>query len=403
MSKNIRKDFPWLEKNKQWIYFDNGATTLKPQQVIDGINSFYIDYGTNPHNTDSLFSYKVHEKIEQSRQIVASLFNCKKDNIAFSANATESLSMIIGSITNFLKENDEVLLSDIEHSSNVVGWLHANKTKKFKIKYVESNGFPEIKDYLKSITKNTKVVSFLNASNLFGNLLDWVKLTNEIKKINSKIIVIIDATQYIPHKKMDVTKADIDFACCSAHKILGPTGIGCTYINSRWIDKIDPIRFGGGMNSTLTRKYFDYAKGMDKFEGGTINCSGIIGWAEAIKYLNAYGWDNLLKHEKKLKKYFVTRLKEIKDIKIYNPKTDLSIVIFNYKNVFSQDLASYLGQHNIIVRSGLSCAKLAHSILKDEAVVRASLYVYNTKEEIDRFIAVLKKYKKGDELTHLLG
>ena len=402
MIKNIRKNFPWLEKNKRWIYFDNGATTLKPQCVLNAINDFYINYGTNPHNTDNLFSHETYKKIEQSRLTIATLFNCKKNNIAFSANATESLSMIINSITNFLKPTDEVILSDIEHTSNLVGWIHANKTKPFKIKYLSTDKLPTEKDYLNAITKNTKIISFLNASNLYGNLINWQKLTNDIKKINKDIIVMIDATQYLPHKKMDVTKTEVDFVCCSAHKMLGPMGIGCCYINDKWIEKIDPIRFGGGMNSDVSRTHFNYAKGMDKFEGGTLNCAGIYAWAQAIKYLDKLGWNNLLNHEKELKKYFVKRLKEIKEIEIYNEKTELAIIIFNYKNVFSQDLASYLGQKNFIVRSGLSCAKLANSILKTESIVRVSLYAYNTKTEIDKFIDTLKAFKKGDELTHLL-
>lgn len=399
---DIKKDFPWFKANPKITYLDSAATSLKPQKVIDSINDFYINYGTNSHNLDSSFSYKTYDKISEYRSTIASIFNCEASNIAFCSGATESLSLIANALKEKLNSKDEILLNNAEHGSNIVPWLVAQKIKKFKINFINDDTLITAESILKAINKKTKLISFALVSNLFGNIIDYKKIVIEARKVNPEIIIVIDATQAMPHMKIDTKNYHIDFISCSAHKMLGPTGIGCTYINSKWIDNIEPIRFGGGMNSILTQSNFTYAKGIDRFEGGTLNMSGIFGWAAAIQYLNNYGWDNIMKHEVELKKYMVNNLLKIKNIKIYNIEEPLAIVLLNYDGVFAQDLAGYLGKNNIITRAGLSCAKLSNCILKTPAVIRISCYIYNTKEDIDVLIKQLKKFKKGDEIQAIL-
>jgi len=397
MKKNIRKDFPWIVKHPNIIYFDNAATTLKPQSVINAINDYYINYANNTHNADSAIAYKTTQKIADARAKVATLFNAKDKNIVFTSGSTEGLNLIAFGLRKILKPSDEVIISKLEHASNLLPWIILNKEKKITLKYLEGNKLPTVNDFVKAITKKTKVISVAAASNIMGNHFDYVTLCKKVKKIRPDIIIVVDAAQYLPHTKMDVS-CGVDFIACSAHKLLGPTGLGCVYMKDEWVKKLEPLKYGGGMNETIDM--FDYvpSNGVEKFEGGTGPLAQIFGWDAAIDYLNNIGWNNITKHQHELKKYFVKRLKEVKNLEVYSLDTPFPIIFFNYKGVHAQDMASWLGIKGVICRAGLSCAKLSHYIVKTKAAVRLSLYIYNTKEEIDKFISIMKKFKKGDEI-----
>ncbi len=400
----IRKDFPWFKYNSKFCYLDNAATSLKPIQVIEAESEYYKKYSCNPHNNDSVFTYHVSELINETRLSVAKLLNVGVNEIIFTSGATQSLNMIAFGIEPFIKKNDEIVLTYLEHASNLLPWFELCNRKHSKIVWAKTGIYPKESDIIKSINKKTKIVAICDVNNIIAYKININDLTQKIKQIAPNVIIIVDATQSIPHIKHDLKNANIDFLAFSAHKMLGPTGVGVCYINSKWLNKIKPIQFGGGMNSIIDADScsYTYASGPNKFEGGSPNTAGIIGFNAAIKYLNKLGWKNILKHAIALKKYINKRFSEIKNIKYYNKKTIFPIVYFNINGVSAQDLANYLGIKNIIVRSGLSCAKCSYLITKIDAAVRASFYIYNTKQDVDLLVNALKKYKKGDELVNVL-
>jgi len=393
-----RKDFPWIRKHPKLIYFDSAATSLKPQSVIDAESNYYINYGTNTHNSDSAVAFKTNQKVAKIREKTAKLFNASAKNIIFTSGATEGLNMIAYGLANgFIKPTEEVLVSKLEHASNLLPWIRLSKMGFFKIKYVGEGIIPTAETFIKAITKKTKIITFAGSSNIIGNDIDYKTLVKKAKAKNPNIIIVMDAAQYIPHAKID-TKCGIDFVACSCHKMLGPTGLGLVYMTDKWIEKLQPLKFGGGMNQTFDKESYVLSNNVDKFEGGTMPLAQIFGWEAAIDYLNKVGFDNIAKKQHQLKKYFVSQLKSCKDLVVYNAKEPGAIIYFNHKQVHAQDLASWLGTKGVICRAGLSCAKLAGHIVHTNAAVRLSLYFYNTKEEIDKFIKLMKKFKKGDEV-----
>lgn len=398
----IREDFAWFKHNNHLTYLDSSATSLKPIQVLDAMNYYYNFLCTNPHNNDSVFAYKTADLIAKSRKTLAQLLNVKQVEIIFTPGATYSLNLAANAIKDFVGENDEVVITYAEHTSNLLPWQNICHEKKAKLIFAGSEFFINENDIISKVNKKTKVISFANASNVLAYNLDYLKIAIEAKKINPDVIIVVDATQAVPHQKHDLSSGLIDFLAFSGHKMLGPTGIGVCYINHKWEEKIRPLVYGGGMNAIVEPNRYTYAILPDKFEAGTANVAGIIGLARAVEYLNDLGWDKIEQHERELKDYLDEQLSQIPNLEYYNKKAKLPIVFFNMKGVSSQDFASYLGSHDIIVRAGLSCAKLSYKITKVNGAVRASFYLYNTKSDIDKLVKILKSYKKGDELTHVI-
>lgn len=402
--EKIRKDFLWFSNNKGWYYFDSGATSLKPKFVLDEEQEYYEKCCCNPHNRDSMFAYKSHQLIKKSREEVAKLLDCDSQEVIFTSCATESLNLIANGLSEYVKKNDEILLTYIEHTSNMLPWFNLSKKNQGKIVLVGKNKIPSEKDILSALTKNTKIVTFCDVSNILGTYINCNTLTKKIKQYNKNIIVVVDATQSIPHIKHNLKNSGVDFLVFSGHKMLAPMGIGVCYMNKQWINKINPIKFGGGMNSIVdpNKKTFTYADGVDKFEGGTPNVGGICGLGAAIKYLNKIGWDNITKHEWELKEYFNKKVRAVKNIEYYNANYHLGLIYFNIKGISAQDLANYLGSKKIIVRSGLSCAKASNVSTNINSAVRISMYIYNTRKEIDYIIKILKNLKKGNVLDNVI-
>lgn len=401
---NVKKLFPWFQKHPGYIYLDSAATSLKPQTVLDAINDYYVNYGTNTHNTDSPLAYQTNDlALIKIRNKIAKFFNCSSEEIIYTSGATESICLIANSLSLILKKNDEIILSYNEHSSNLIPWINLASKNKLKLVYA---GQPTreltIDDIIKKITKKTKLISIANVSNLLGYEINVELLAKKVKAKNKNIIILIDAAQSAPHMKIDLNKWKIDFMAVSAHKMLGPTGIGICYINKKWLDKVTPLRLGGSMNNIIKENNFTYAASPYKFEGGTPNIEGIFGFAKAIDFLNQYKINNIKKHEKELKKYAIKQLSKIKQIKIYNKQQDSGIILFNYRGIHSQDFSSYLASKKIIVRSGMSCAKLTKFCPNETGYVRASLYLYNDKKDIDTLVKVIKNFKKGDEITNVI-
>lgn len=401
----LRKQIKWFQNNPDYTYLDSAATSLKPSLVMEYISNYVDNICTNPHNDDSNFSHKPHIVIEDTRKKLASYLNCDSSEIIFTPGGTFSLNMVASSLEDFLEPGDEVIITNAEHASNILPWMELRDKKNIKLIFAKTdinNLDVDKNDILNKITNKTKVISFANGTNLIGHEINAEKLSINIKKIKPDIFVVVDAVQYMTHNKMDLSNSNIDFLAASAHKMMGPTGVGCLFINKNIINKIKPKIVGGGMNKEIRRDYYTLLQGNIKFEAGTPNVMGIYGWNAALKIYEQIDIESERKRIFELKKYLDDELSKIKDIKIYNKGINSFVTIFSLGNVFSQDLANYLGNKKIIVRSGLSCAKLADEIINYSHVVRASMHFYTNKQDIDNLINALKTYKKGDELDGLI-
>lgn len=393
-----RDDFNILNNNI--IYFDNGATSLKPKCIADSISFYYNNYSANAHRGDYDLSLLVDNKYEGTRTLVKEFINARKNKeIIFTSGATDSLNKIIfGYFKNYLKEDDEVLLTKSEHASNILPWFELKDEINIKINYIPLTNLEVTLDNVKnSITDKTKVISIAHITNVVGDIRPIKEI---IEYAHSKnILVIIDGAQSVAHTKIDVQDLDIDFLAFSAHKMLGPTGVGVLYGKEELLNNIKPITFGGGMNASFqfdgTRVYNEIPS---LLEAGTPNIAGVIGFGEAIKYLNNIGMDNIEKYEKDLKKYAINKLKNVNDIIIYNENSESGIITFNIKDIFAQDLAIYLNKYNICVRAGNHCAKILKDELGIKNTCRISLYFYNTKEEIDYLVNILNNKNIKDEI-----
>jgi len=384
---NVKNDFKML--GKSLIYFDSAATSFKPSRVVESIVDYYTNYTANAHRGDYDISYEVDTKYEGVREKVRNFINAnQKEEIVFTSGTTESLNMIAkGFFENYLNNGDEVLLTKGEHASNILPWFEIKKD--IKINYIElDNDLVTIENVKKAITKDTKVISLAHITNVIGDERPVKEITELAHKNN--ILVVLDAAQSIPHKKIDVKDLDVDFMAFSGHKMCGPTGIGVLYGKYDLLKALYPQNVGGGMNndfeSNMTYKYKEIPH---KLEAGTPNIAGVIGLGAAIDYLNNIGIDKIENYIKDLRKYAIDKLSKLNNIEIYNKDKESTTIIFNVKGVHSQDTATYLNKMSICVRAGNHCAK----ILKEEIGVtntcRVSLYFYNTKEDIDKLIDAL--------------
>lgn len=385
-----REDIPML--GNDIIYFDNGATTYKPQVVIDSVVDYYSKYCANAHRGDYKDSLKVDNMYESVRNKIKNFINAReRAEIVFTSGATDSLNRIVfGYFKYHLKKDDEVLLTESEHASNILPWFVLEKEIGIKVKYIplDCDNEVTIENVEKAITDKTKVISIAYVTNVIGDIRPIRDICNMAHKNN--ILVVVDAAQSASHIKMDMQIDDIDFLACSAHKMYGPTGVGFMYGKYELLDQMKPLEYGGGMNAMfLNDGYLELREVPIKFEAGTQNIAGVIGMGACIDYLNNIGLNKIIKHEHELKRYLVKRLEELDNIEIYNKNTVGSIVAFNVKDIFSQDTAMYLDKHDICIRSGNHCAKILNNVFNVNNTCRISLAFYNTKEEIDKLIDVL--------------
>lgn len=380
-----REDF--LLSNKL-IYFDSAATALKPSILATTISDYYNNYSANSSRGDYDIALKVDNKIDEARTTVKEFINASSsEEIIFTSGATASLNMIVfGYFKYYLKEDDEVLLNKGEHASNLLPWLELQKIIKFKIKYIPLNN-NKLDNIQKYITNKTKVIALAHLTNVMGDIRPIKEITKIAHKSN--ILVVLDSAQSIAHIKTDVKDLDIDFLAFSAHKIYGPTGLGVLYSKLKYLEKIVPLVYGGGMNSIFEVDNIVYSSLPSRLEAGTINIAAIIGFNKVLEYINDIGLNNIIEHELKLTLYLVKELKKLDYIVVYNELPN-SIVSFNYKNIFAQDIGIYLNKYNICVRSGNHCTKMLKDELGVKNTVRVSLGMYNTIEEIDKLIVCLK-------------
>ena len=392
--KEIRKDFPMITNHPDLIYFDSGATSYKPQCVIDEVRNYYEFDNANIHRGDYDISFKVSKIYDDTRKTVAGFINApRKECIVYTYGATSSLNTVaINAGDKLLKKGDIILTSEVEHASDILPWFIAAEKSGAQIRYIPFNehALMDLKDYEECFKDGkVKIVALPYVSNVMG----YIYPIREICKIAHKYgaLVSIDGAQGVPHLKIDVQDLDIDFLSFSSHKMLGPAGIGVLYGKYDLLEQMDPIFYGGGSNA---RFYEDgriiLQKTPEKFEAGTPCIEGVLGLRKAIEYLESIGMDNVMEYGIELSEYFIEKLEKLDNVEIYNKGSQSGIVTFNIKGIFAQDAASYFNKMGISVRTGNHCAKLLQNVIHVNETIRASLYIYNTKEEIDRFIDVIK-------------
>ena len=394
--KKIREDFPIYKNHesdeKPFVYLDSAATTLKPKCVIDACTKYYAEDGANAHRGDYDLAYKVDKEVSKCREHIASFFNCDKECVVFTSGTSMAMNLVAYGIgIKYLKEGDEILLTEAEHASNVLPRFKVAEETKATIKYIplDENGRCTPENLKKVITKNTKVVSIAQITNVLGYKIDIKEMSKIAHEYGAYLVC--DGAQSAPHMKIDLKDLDVDFFCCSAHKLLGPTGIGFLYGKYELLLKMDPFMTGGGDNARFDMcGNVAYLKPPAKFEGGTMNLAGIYGFDAALTYLENIGMENINKHEEELRDYLINELRKLDNIIIYNEDADSGIITINVKGVFPQDEASYLNSKGISVRSGEHCAKLLKERLKTFGTVRISLYLYNDIHDMDILIDALK-------------
>ena len=390
-----RDDFT-IFKNNNVVYFDNGATTLKPDVVRNVIDDYYNKYTSNIHRGDYSNSLKVSELYEECREKVKKFINANySSEIVFTTGTTGSLNDIVfGYFKYKLKSGDEVVISEAEHASNILPWFVLEKELGIVVKYVSLDQKNEVTiDNLKKvITDKTKVVSLAHITNVIGDVRD-IKSISKLCHENN-ILFVVDAAQSIGHTKIDVQDMDIDFMAFSGHKMYGPTGIGVLYGKFSLLQELVPRNYGGDMNAIFTRDGYMELKDLpSRLEAGTPNIEGVLGLSACIDYISCIGIDKINKYEHELRDYLVNKLKDLDYIKLYNSDNYSTTVAFNISGVFSQDTAIYLDKYNICVRAGNHCAKILKDVFNVANTCRISLSFYNTKDEIDLLINVLKNSK----------
>lgn len=386
-----REDFPML--NKEYIYLDNGATTWKPNCVVEKINDYYTKYTANAHRGDYDLSLIVDKEYEEARDIVRDFIHAKsRQEIVFTSGATESLNMIVnGFFKHIIEPGDEIIISESEHASNVLPWFLLGKTNGAIIKYcpLDENHYVTLSNLKKVITKNTKVISLAYITNVIGDLRP-IKEICEFAHQNN-IFVVVDGAQSVPHIKTDVQDLDCDFLAFSGHKLCGPTGIGVLYGKYELLNTMEPQKLGGGMNESFDNVDEVYLKELPtRLEAGTPNIEGAIGLGSAIEYIASIGLEKIHDHELNLRNYLVSKLKQIEHINIINEESDSGIIAIDVEDIFAQDVAVYLNKYKVCVRAGNHCAKILKNEVGIKNTVRISIYFYNTKEEMDYVADLLK-------------
>ncbi len=399
----IKKQFPIFQSQPDLVYLDSTATSLKPKKMIDKLKEYYEEYSANVFRGIYPMSEKATVEFEETRDVVSKFINANKsEEIIFTRNTTESLNLLAYSLgRKIIESNDEIVTTIMEHHSNFVPWqvLAGETGATFKVVDINEEGYLEV-DWNKVITKKTKILTLTYVSNVLGTINPVKEIINEIKKINPKIIVIVDAAQAVPHLKIfDVQDLDADFVAFSSHKMLGPTGVGVLWGKEEYLKKMYPFMYGGEMINEVFINRSTFKDPPHKFEAGTPAIGEIIAFKEAIKFLNKIGMENIRDHEKKLTNFAINRLIDTfgKSIRIFGPKNIENrggIVTFSFDKFHPHDVAQILADERICVRAGHHCAMPLHTRLSVPATVRASFYLYNDEKDVVKLVAGLKKVRK---------
>ncbi|MDO5755070.1 MAG: SufS family cysteine desulfurase [Tissierellia bacterium] len=399
----IRKDFPYLQehyKNKQICYLDNAATTQKPQQVIDALTNYYQYANGGPHRGAHYFSMKSTEIYESTRQKVADFIGAKsQDEIVFTRGATEGLNLLAYSYgLEELKEGDEILLSIMEHHSNLCNWQYVAEKTKAKLVFIglDENRHLDMEDFRQKLNQNTKLLSITAASNVTGEMPKVKEMIQLAKKVNPEITTVIDGSQWIPHHPGNIVDIDADFLVFSGHKMCAAMGIGVLYGKKERLNSLKPFHYGGDMIEYVDKYESTFLDAPHRFEAGTQNVGGVASLAAAIDYIQQIGFDFIKNQEKKLMDYAYDEMSKMDEIEIYSVPGDhrSPALSFNFKEVHPHDVATILNEQGIAIRSGHHCAQPLHRYLDCNFSCRVSFGFYNTIEEVDYFLEHLDDVKK---------
>lgn len=389
---SIKKDFPVLVNNQNLTYLDSAASSLKPYCVINKIKEYYEEYGVNVHRGVYGLSYKATEEYEESRSVVAKFINAKEEEIVFTKGATASLNIIASSYgMDVINEGDEIIVNELEHHSSIMPWQEVARKKNAKLVFIplDEEGRICLDNFKKVITNKTKIVAINYVSNVMGYISPLKEIIKIAHEYNAKVIV--DAAQAAPHMALDVKDLDADFLAFSAHKMLGPSGLGVLYGKYELLNKMNPVEFGGDMNDYVEKYDSTFKEAPYKFEAGTPLISEVIAFKEAIKYLDNIGMDNVQKHEQELLKIAMEELLKIEGITVYNKTCETGVISFNINGIHPHDAASIFDQNDVALRAGHHCAQLITSWLGCVGTLRASFYVYNDENDVHKFIETVKQ------------
>ncbi len=396
--EKIRKDFPILNRKvngKPLIYFDNAATSQKPQVVIDSIVDYYSNYNANIHRGVHTLSQEATNAFEEARVKIQKHFNAAKSHeIILTSGTTHGINLVATGFSSFLKKGDEIIVSALEHHSNIVPWqmLCERTGATLKVIPISLKGELILEEFEELLSSKTKLVFVNHVSNTLGTINPIKKIIDKVHKVGAAIL--IDGAQATPHIKPDMQKLDCDFYVCSAHKLCGPTGIGMLYGKEKWLNKLPPYQGGGEMIREVTFEKTTYADLPYKFEAGTPNISGGIAFGVALDYLNNIGFDNIANYEKELLEYATKKLLEIEGLKIYGTsKNKASVISFNIDGIHPYDIGAIIDKLGIAVRTGHHCTQPIMDFYKIPGTIRASFSFYNTKKEIDLFIEAVIRVK----------
>ena len=398
-SYELRNDFPIFKKKingKDLVYLDNASTTQKPYSVINSITDFYSNYNSNIHRAVYQLAEEATDLYEQSRKKIANFINVRPEEIIFTRNTTESINLIAHSwARSNLKKDDIIAITEIEHHSNIVPWQILCQEIGTRLEYVgiDESGFLDVEYLIELISsRKVKLVSISHMSNVLGTIVPIERIIKTAHQY--KIPVIVDGAQSVPHMPVDAKNLDCDFLVFSAHKMLGPTGVGVLYAKKELLEKMKPFMGGGDMIKEVFKFHTNYNEAPYKFEAGTPNIADVVGFGAAVDYLEKIGMENIRKHEIYLTEYALESMQSLKYITIYGPmdsKFRGGVISFNIADIHPHDLATIMNDHGIAIRSGHHCAQVLMQRLDVPATSRASFYIYNTKEEIDKFVNAIKE------------
>ncbi len=387
-----REDFPMLKQDI--VYFDNGATSLKPQEMINAIVDYYSNHTANIHRGDYDAAIKTDKLYDEARRIVAEFIHAESPReVIFTSGMTDSMNRIVFGFMKYqLKKGDEVLISKAEHASNVIPWYVLQKELGIVVKEVplDENHELTLEMLSSSITDKTKVISLAHITNVIGDVRDVVSIGSLAKEKN--IYFVVDAAQSVGHVDVNAMAMEADFLVFSGHKMLGPTGVGVLYGRKTLLEQMQPMNYGGGMNEYFESDgSYQVREVPTRFEAGTPPIAEVIGLSAAVQYINKIGIENIHKYELELKKYLVSELEKIDNIVLYNKSSESGILAFNIRGVFSQDTAVYLNHYHIYIRAGNHCSKMLKDDLNIKNTCRISMHLYNSKDDIDKLVEVLRQ------------
>ncbi|RPG99617.1 MAG: cysteine desulfurase [Candidatus Pelagibacter sp. TMED153] len=398
--KNIKSQFPIFRQKingKPLVYLDSANSSQKPQSVINRLSNFYETEYSNVGRSVHSLAVKATNRFEESRDKIQKYLNAKyREEIIFTKSATESINLIASSYgQKFISKGDEILSTELEHHSNYVPWhfIRQNKGAVIKFAPVNKKGEVEIDEIKKLITSKTKIIAITHISNVTGTIMPIKKIVDLAKEKN--IPVLVDGTQGAPHLQLDMQELDCDFYAISCHKMYGPNGLGILYAKKKWLDELPPYQGGGGMISEVLKDEISFADTPTKFEAGTLQTGDVVAFSEAIKFIEDIGIKNIQNHENEILEYGIEKLKKNNSINIIgDPKERGSVMCFTMKGIHPHDIATILDEDGVAIRAGHHCCQILHDKFGIPATARASVGVYNTKEDIDKLCSAIDNCKK---------